>query len=66
VTLHHAMVVTDRNQRVVTGGFRSRDNELLAVTSLRMLLLDNNTGKFGEGKTHALPAHRRRRRRGRQ
>jgi len=50
VALHHAMVVTYRNQLVVIGGFQSRDNELLAVTSPRMLLLDNKTSKFGEGK----------------
>jgi N-acetylneuraminic acid mutarotase len=49
VALHHAMVVTYRNQLVVIGGFQSRDNELLAVTSPRMLLLDNKTGQWVDG-----------------
>jgi non-specific serine/threonine protein kinase len=47
--VHHAMLVTYRNQLVVIGGFCSRDNDLLAVTSARMLLLDNNTGKWVDG-----------------
>jgi N-acetylneuraminic acid mutarotase len=47
--VHHAMLVTYRNQLVVIGGFHSRDNESLAVTSSRMLLLDNKTGKWVEG-----------------
>lgn len=50
VALHHAMVVNYRNQLVVIGGFQSRDNDLLGVTSPRMLLLDNNTSKFVDGK----------------
>jgi N-acetylneuraminic acid mutarotase len=47
--VHHAMLVTYRNQLVVIGGFHSRDNELFAVTSPRMLLLEPNTGKWVEG-----------------
>jgi N-acetylneuraminic acid mutarotase len=47
--VHHAMLVTYRNQLAVIGGFRSRDNDLLAVTSPRMLLLDNNTNKWVDG-----------------
>jgi N-acetylneuraminic acid mutarotase len=47
--VHHAMLVTYRNQLVVIGGFHSRDNDPLAVTSSRMLLLDNNTGKWVDG-----------------
>jgi Kelch motif len=43
------MLVTYRNQLAVIGGFHSRDNDLLAVTSLRMLLLDNNTGQWVDG-----------------
>jgi N-acetylneuraminic acid mutarotase len=39
--VHHAMLVTYHNQLAVIGGFHSRDNNLLAVTSPRMLLLDN-------------------------
>jgi N-acetylneuraminic acid mutarotase len=45
--VHHAMLVTYRNQLAVIGGFHSRDNDLLAVTSPRMLLLDN--GKWEDG-----------------
>ena len=40
--VHHAMLVSYRNQLAVIGGFHSRDNDLLAVTSPRMLLLDTN------------------------
>jgi N-acetylneuraminic acid mutarotase len=47
--VHHAMLVTYRNQLVVIGGFYSRDNDLLAVTSPRMLLLDKNTDKWVDG-----------------
>jgi N-acetylneuraminic acid mutarotase len=47
--VHNAMLVTYRNQLAVIGGFHSRDNDLLAITSLRMLLLDNNTGKWVDG-----------------
>ena len=47
--VHHAMLVTYRNQLAVIGGFHSRDHDLLAVTSSRMLLLDNNTGQWVEG-----------------
>jgi hypothetical protein len=43
------MLVTYRNQLAVIGGFDSRDNDLLAVTSPRVLLLDNNTGKWVDG-----------------
>jgi N-acetylneuraminic acid mutarotase len=46
----HAMLVTYRDQLVVIGGFHSRPNDLLAVTSPRMLLLDANTEKWVEGK----------------
>jgi len=49
VALHHAMLVTYRNQLAVIGGFQSRDNDPLAVTSPRMLLLDNTTGKWVNG-----------------
>ena len=44
--VHHAMLVTYRDQLVVLGGFRSHDN---AVTSDRMLLLDTNTNKWVDG-----------------
>jgi Kelch motif len=47
--VHHATLVTYRNQLAVMCGFHSRDNDLLAVTSSRMLLLDNNTGEWVEG-----------------
>ena len=47
--VHHAMLVAYHNQLVVIGGFHSRDNDPLAVTSPRMLLLDNTTGKWVEG-----------------
>jgi len=47
--VHHAMLVTYRNQLVVIGGFHSRDNDLLADTSARMLLLDKDTGKWVDG-----------------
>ena len=47
--VHHAMLVTYHNQLVVIGGFHSRGHDLLAVTSARMLLLDNNTGKWVDG-----------------
>ena len=47
--VHHAMLVNYRNQLAVIGGFHSRGNDLLAVTSARMLLLDNNTGKWVDG-----------------
>ena len=47
--VHHAMLVTYRDQLVVIGGFHSRDNDLLAVTSPRMLLLDNKTDKWVDG-----------------
>jgi hypothetical protein len=50
MALDHAMLVKYRNQLVVIGGFQSRDNDQLGVASPRMLLLDNNTGKFVEGK----------------
>ena len=47
--VHHAMLVNYHDQLAVIGGFRSRDNDLLAETSARMLLLDNNTGKWVDG-----------------
>jgi N-acetylneuraminic acid mutarotase len=47
--LHHPMLVNYRNQLVVIGGFHSRDNDLLAVTSSRMLFLDANTGQWVQG-----------------
>jgi non-specific serine/threonine protein kinase len=47
--VHHAMLVTYPDQLAVIGGFHSRDNDLLAVTSPRMLLLDNKTGKWVDG-----------------
>jgi N-acetylneuraminic acid mutarotase len=47
--MHHAMLVTYHDQLAVIGGFRSRDNDMLAVTSPRMLLLDNNTNKWVDG-----------------
>jgi N-acetylneuraminic acid mutarotase len=47
--VHHAMLVTYRDQLAVIGGFRSRDNDLLAVTSPRMMLLDNKTDKWVDG-----------------
>jgi N-acetylneuraminic acid mutarotase len=47
--MHHAMLVTYRDQLAVIGGFRSRDNDMLAVTSPRMLLLDNKTDKWVDG-----------------
>jgi N-acetylneuraminic acid mutarotase len=47
--VHHAMLVTHRNQLVVIGGFHSRDNDLLADTSPRMLLLNTDTGKWVDG-----------------
>ena len=47
--VHHAMLVNYRDQLAVIGGFHSRDNDPLAVTSPRMLLLDNNTGKWVDG-----------------
>jgi hypothetical protein len=47
--VNHAMLVNYRDQLVVIGGFHSRDNDLLAVTSARMLLLDNSTGKWVDG-----------------
>jgi len=49
VALHHAMLVTYRNQLAVIGGFQSRDNDPLAVTSPRMLFLDTNTGEWRNG-----------------
>ncbi len=47
--VHHAMLVNYHNQLAVIGGFHSRDNDPLAVVSPRMLLLDNNTGKWVDG-----------------
>ena len=47
--LNHAMLVTYHNQLAVIGGFHSRDHDLLAETSARMLLLDNKTGKWVDG-----------------
>ena len=47
--VHHAMLVTYHDQLVVIGGFHARDNDLLAETSPRMLLLDNKTGKWVDG-----------------
>ena len=47
--MHHAMLVNYNNQLAVIGGFRSRDSDMLAVTSPRMLLLDNNTNKWVDG-----------------
>jgi non-specific serine/threonine protein kinase len=43
------MLVTYRNQLMLIGGFLPRDNNILAVTSPRVLLLDNNTGQWVEG-----------------
>jgi non-specific serine/threonine protein kinase len=48
--VNHPMLVTYRDQLVVIGGFHSRDNNLLAVTSSRMLRLDANTGEWVEDK----------------
>jgi hypothetical protein len=59
--VHHAMLVTYRNQLVVIGGFHSRDTDLLAVTSPRMLLL--HTNKWVDGPPLHHPPRRRRRRR---
>jgi non-specific serine/threonine protein kinase len=39
--VHHAMVVSYRNQPVVIGGFMSRGTDALAVTSARVLTLQN-------------------------
>ena len=47
--VHHAMLVTYHDQLVVIGGFRSRGDDLLAVTSPRMLFLDNSTGHWVDG-----------------
>jgi non-specific serine/threonine protein kinase len=47
--MHHAMLVTYHDQLAVIGGFRSSDTDPLAVTSPRMLLLDNNTDKWVDG-----------------
>jgi N-acetylneuraminic acid mutarotase len=47
--VHHAMLVTYRNQLAVIGGFHARGNDLLAETSARMLLLNNDTGKWVDG-----------------
>jgi Kelch motif len=47
--VHHAMLVTYRNQLAVIGGFHSRGHDLLADTSPRMLLLDNKTGEWVDG-----------------
>ena len=43
------MLVNYHDQLAVIGGFRSRDTDPLAVTSPRMLLLDNNTDKWVDG-----------------
>ena len=47
--MHHAMLVNYHDQLAVIGGFRSSDTDPLAVTSPRMLLLDNNTDKWVDG-----------------
>jgi N-acetylneuraminic acid mutarotase len=47
--VHHAMLVTYHDQLAVIGGFHSQDNDPLAVTSPRMLLLDNKTGQWVDG-----------------
>ena len=47
--VHHAMLVTYHNQLMLIGGFLPRDNDILAVTSPRVLMLDNNTGRWVEG-----------------
>jgi hypothetical protein len=49
VALHHAMLVTYRNQLVVIGGFQSRNNDLLGFTSPQMLSLDNKTRQWVDG-----------------
>ena len=43
------MLVTYHNQLAVIGGFHARGHDPLAETSARMLLLDNNTGKWVDG-----------------
>lgn len=47
--VHHAMLVTYRDQLVLIGGFHAHDKDMLAVTSPQMLVLDNNTGKWERG-----------------
>jgi N-acetylneuraminic acid mutarotase len=47
--VHHAMLVTYHDQLAVIGGCHSRDNDPLAITSPRMLLLDNSTNKWVDG-----------------
>jgi non-specific serine/threonine protein kinase len=47
--VHHAMLVTYQGRLTVIGGFQKDGNDVLAVTSPRVLFLDNNTGKWVEG-----------------
>jgi hypothetical protein len=49
VALHHAMLVTYRNQLVVIGGFQARNNDMLGFTSPQMLSLDNKTRQWVDG-----------------
>jgi len=47
--VHHAMLVTYRDQLVLIGGFQPRGDDLLAVTSAQVLFLDANTGRWIPG-----------------
>jgi N-acetylneuraminic acid mutarotase len=47
--VHHAMLVTYRNQLVLIGGFLPRGDDLLAVTSPRVLFFDGSAGRWVEG-----------------
>jgi non-specific serine/threonine protein kinase len=47
--VHHAMLVTYRNQLMVIGGFRQSGGDLLAVTSPKVLLFDAGAGRWVEG-----------------
>jgi hypothetical protein len=47
--VHHAMLVTYRNQLVLIGGFLPRGGDLLAATSSRVLFLDGSAGRWVEG-----------------
>jgi N-acetylneuraminic acid mutarotase len=53
--LHHAMLVTYRHRLAVIGGFHSRGSDLLADTSARMFLLNNDTGKWEDGPSLHYP-----------
>src|SRR5690349_13881202 len=44
--IHHAMLVTYRGQLTIIGGFQTNGNDALATTSSRVLILDNNTGRW--------------------